>query len=363
MVIPLIAEALLRVDPYSAVLTSSHLLLAELSIEAEDYVAALPVLEQPVLYLATASANKPEFLCDLTLAPNAYVTTSLGFSSKLKSVDILSYLMLSAMVFIGSRRWDSALRALENVISFPCKDASVSKIMVEAYKKWLLVGLLHTGGLLPLPRSTTPFAIKAYHTIGKPYEAVAALFDAPTAARFRAEIEFASAQWAEDCNVGLMHELLLAYQKWQIRRLSKTYAKMPVSEVVNLTTSAETGTRLALPAVEAMIREMIDENSLRATMTVSETLGPVLHFDAVDAKLPEEELNVALAQATYRVKALTAEIKTTDRALTQHKSYVEHLVKNRNRKNGARSSFDAGMGGMDMDWNQVIDDEDIMNAF
>lgn len=48
------------------------------------------------------------------------------------------------MIFMALKEWQSASRFLATVISMPTV-VVVSKIMIEAYKKWILVGLLKTG--------------------------------------------------------------------------------------------------------------------------------------------------------------------------------------------------------------------------
>ena len=48
------------------------------------------------------------------------------------------------MIYMGLQNWERALLFLEIVVVAPQSNAT-SMIMVEAYKKWLLVGLLFKG--------------------------------------------------------------------------------------------------------------------------------------------------------------------------------------------------------------------------
>ena len=48
------------------------------------------------------------------------------------------------MLYMGLKMWERALSFLEAVIMAPTNNTA-SMIMVEAYKKWVLVGLLCTG--------------------------------------------------------------------------------------------------------------------------------------------------------------------------------------------------------------------------
>jgi COP9 signalosome complex subunit 3 len=48
------------------------------------------------------------------------------------------------MVYLALKKWSEASHFLELVMAIPTT-GPVSMIMVEAYKKWVLVGLLETG--------------------------------------------------------------------------------------------------------------------------------------------------------------------------------------------------------------------------
>ncbi|KAH8821108.1 hypothetical protein F5884DRAFT_766646 [Xylogone sp. PMI_703] len=357
--IPPIRQALIRLDPSGSILTSHHLLLVKLALESRSYDAVLPVLDKPILYFpGSTSQPKPHFICDLDLPSTSYVTASSGLTLKLKYQDVLEYFLYSAMVYIGLKNWDMAVEYLENAITYPGKDGGVSKIMVEAYKKWVLVELLLHGRTPSLPKTTTTAAAKTYSVLGKPYETVALIFQQGTAARLRAEVEAGAEIWQGDCNTGLIIQVLAAYQKYEIRNLAKTYSKISVSEVLSLTMSAETGDYLpSAEAVELLIRQMIADGSLQASLSPSSSENPgVLTFSPTNGPvLSEVEIQKELAAATKRIQALTQEIKQTDRSLTHEKEYIKHAQKQKkNAKNGLE-------GGVDPDWN-AVDDEDIMTG-
>lgn len=72
------------------------------------------------------------------------MTEASGVSSKLSYRDYLQYFLYGGMVYMALKEWRNALHFLGIVISTP-GTSSVSLIMVEAYKKWVLVGLLEKG--------------------------------------------------------------------------------------------------------------------------------------------------------------------------------------------------------------------------
>lgn len=73
-----------------------------------------------------------------------YITAGSGLSAKLTYADHLHYHLYGAMIYMGLKKWERAMEFLEFVITAPTATVA-SNIMAEAYKKWLLVGLIHLG--------------------------------------------------------------------------------------------------------------------------------------------------------------------------------------------------------------------------
>ena len=75
---------------------------------------------------------------------STYITPESGLSAKLEYRDHLIYFLYGAMIFMGLKKWKRALFFLEIVIMSPVVN-NISKIQVDAYKKWVLVSLLYKG--------------------------------------------------------------------------------------------------------------------------------------------------------------------------------------------------------------------------
>jgi COP9 signalosome complex subunit 3 len=359
LVIKPIRNAILRLDPSASLLTSTHVLLVKLALEARDYEAVLPVIDKSIFqFPSAANQPKPESLSDMRLPPVAFVTTETKLTTKVKYQDVLEYFLYSGMVYMGLRRWENSLECLENAVTYPSKE--VSRIMVEAYKKWVLVGLLLEGKLLQLPKYTSINAAKAYHTIAKPYETVAQIFETGSAPRLKAEVEIGHQIWEDDSNMGLILNVLSEYQKFQIRNLASIYSKISIPEVNQLTTSAETGNKLQSHILaEGLVRGMIADGSLDATLSNPPGGSAILTFKPSGSKLSEKQVEEELQASKERIQLLAQEVKRTDRMLTYDKEYLKFVQKQqRLARDGAA---DQGIAGGDLDWNSV-EDEDIMTG-
>lgn len=147
-----VRDAIVRLDPSSEVLTSVHTTFIKLTLVSRSYSLAVPVLERQVCHFPTVTGQAYQnyhqpLLCAEHESSTAFITDASGFSKQLAYRDHLQFFLYGAMIYMALKKWDRALHYLSIVISCPVTNA-VSKIMVEGYKKWLLVSLLRNGKVM-----------------------------------------------------------------------------------------------------------------------------------------------------------------------------------------------------------------------
>lgn len=319
------------------------------------------MLNHDILYLpGIDSQREPKYICSLHLSGHQYITSESGLTKKINTQDMQEYFMFSGSIFIGLKQWERAAELLVNVVTYPAKDGAVSKIMVEAYKKWILAKVLSDGKVPSLPHTTTGNAAKVFHVIGKPYDVVASLFESGSASRLKAEIAAGTEIWRKDGNTGLMGCILAAYQQHQIRGLSNLYRTISISHIAESTSSAETGAKLATDeAVEGLIMEMISRGELQGVLARSSNGQPFLTFNPTGPVLTESRVEEELAAAMVRIKRMMEDIKTTDHLLTHEKEYLRWAHK---QKKAGDANSGNGYAGEELGWNIGPDDEDLMAA-
>jgi COP9 signalosome complex subunit 3 len=341
-------------------LTSTHCLLARYAYETGCIDPILRLIEKPIAYYpGMASVPSPIHLCDMTLPPPSYMSKIL--THDLKPQNVLEYDLLCGLIWCSKRNWGNAFDAFERVISYPTKDNGVSQIMSEAYKKWVLVGLLLTGQMPPEPAYTSTAAKKAYNVLARPYTALAELFVTTNAAQLMSDAAKSQQFWAGDGNTTLIAEVLSAYQKWQIIILQDVYSKISIADIRLLTQSAETGTTLASDEeVEALIVDMIEWDMLRGVLEKPEDGKPAyLTFLPDEDKFSEADFAQKLADSARRIKALGTIFKATNERLATSKDYVRHLAREQ-KKLETQGGDKADLGGMTFD--SQIEDEDLMTG-
>ncbi|KAI0144013.1 hypothetical protein F4776DRAFT_610246 [Hypoxylon sp. NC0597] len=352
-----LSTAILRLDPTGSLLTSSHILLAKLAYETNNIEPALQVIDKNIVFFpGMANYGEPKHLGDLSLPPPAYLSRETGLTGILKSAQVLEYDLLRGMMYCSRRDWAKAYDAFEKIVTFPTREGSTSKIMIEAYKKWVLVGLLLKGKLVEPPSYTGAAANKLYGILAKEYIAIAVLFTTDNAQALKAEVERNDQIWLEDGNRGLAQEVLAHYQKWRVLGLQEIYSKISLSEIRQQTTSAETGSVLAKDEdVEMLIQNMIISGMLSGVIEKNDDGTTFLTFLSPFTELSEQDFAKELSNTALRLKELHPIFKTTKERLGTSKEYIKHLVKEEKRteKNepDPTLAFDAH-----------VDDEDLMGG-
>jgi len=110
---------------------------------------------------------------------------------------------MGAHVYIGLRRYTRARLFLDLVLGSPTQNVA-TPLMVEAYKKSILVNLLSTGSTSFTKGLINPQMIKTYSSLSKPYELLADVFKKRDVLRLDAEIAAATAVWDEVCLLNLL---------------------------------------------------------------------------------------------------------------------------------------------------------------
>ena len=353
----LLAAALLRLDPTGSIFTSSHLLLATLAYESNCIEPALKVVTRDLTSYPTSSVSKEgKLLCDKTLPPPAYISTSTGLTREVNSTSVLEYNLLCGLIYMSRREWTKALKAFERVVTHPTRDRGVSKIMTETYKKWLLVGLLSDGREPSLPSYTAPSAKSTCSNIAEPYHDLARSFAEADAPKFKSESYERRSVWQADGNESLVQEVVSAFQKWQIIGLRRVYSHVTVSQIQKFTFSGSTGESLKDKAdVLSLLRGMVESNMLKAELHADENGDDYLTFHADRELLSEHDFAHEIARSHRAITELSREYQAASDRLGANKEYVKHLVREQRR---SEKEADHPSGNFE----SQIEDEDLMTG-
>lgn len=224
--------------------------------------------------------------------------------------------------------------------------------MTEAYKKWVLVGLLAQGTMQSLPSYTSPSAKTVFSNLAEPYLSVAALFKGDSAL-LKSEAEKHSIIWAEDANLSLIAEVLSAHQKWAILNLQETHQRISISHIQQTTASAESGEPLgSTQEVVELLKNMMESHMLKGEIQATdEDDQTYLKFQDDTSSLTEQDFARELTCVQRNIEALGKDFKEANERLSGNREYVKHFVRDQRRSDKAVHEEDA----------QILD-EDLMTG-
>jgi COP9 signalosome complex subunit 3 len=317
---------LLRLDPSAGVFTPYHLRILRLALREGVPSQALPILDRNIYaYPHRTTKGVPEDLpCEEHELSNAYIHEKNGFLFKLEGKHAMEYYLLGAHVYIGLRNFSRARLFLEYVLLSPSQQHTPSALQVEAYKKWVVIGLLADGKQFPSPRTADALVWKNIRNCSKAYDALVDDFEKRDHRKFQADAEVGMQIWEEDGNLGLIQEALSALQRFRVIDLRKTYAALPVSRLAKKLD-------LALGEAHQLLQGMISGKHLYASLSGSGETS-VLRFHT-GTELANAEENDLEAQ-TSRIHNVIAHVRDADRRLQVSKEYIEHQKRNRRMAGG-----------------------------
>ncbi|CAB3224909.1 unnamed protein product [Arctia plantaginis] len=222
------------------------------------------------------------------------------------SKHFLLYYYYGGMIYTAMKNYERALYFFEVVVTVPA--LVVSHIMLEAYKKYILVTFILHGKVLPMPKYTSQVVCRFLKPLSAAYYELAT---SPHAAVKHREI------FVRDKNMGLVNQVLSSMYKKNIQRLTKTFLTLSLSDVA-------ARVQLSGPAqAESYILNMIEEGEIYAMINQKD--GMVVFLDSPEKYASPETLCVLEQQMAICTK-LHQYIQEMDEQIQVNPQYVKKSV-------------------------------------
>ncbi|KIW10981.1 hypothetical protein PV08_10280 [Exophiala spinifera] len=321
--IQLLRDSILRLDDTSSTLTSTHLTFVRICLLSHACYRSTDILSMPIGHIPIShnETHGPNNICSASQPPWKYLTPATGLTQPVTNRMFMEYYLLGGLCYMTEGRYREALFFLEVVISTPTVPNVASLIMVEAYKKWLLVGLLLDGVARTAPKYASASAMRYIRAIARPYECVVEAFKANNIDRLRQEIEAGLGVWQEDGNYGLMVKVFQSYRRLSIERIGKMFEAVPIAEIAARTSPNPND----IDETKSYIESMILKRQLKAVFISSEK-GDMLRFSPEEQKA-ETSIKHFLGWQIRDLEDLLTQVKDTDHRLGLSKEYIEFLKK------------------------------------
>ncbi|WOL15590.1 hypothetical protein Cni_G24371 [Canna indica] len=172
--------------------------------------------------------------------------------------DLFLFCYYGGMINIGLKRFRKALECLHNVITAPM--TSLNAIVVEAYKKYILVSLILNRQVPPFPKYASPTVQRNLKGYTQPYIDLANCYATGTFSELEACIQTNLEKFQSDNNLGLVKQVLSSLYKHNIQRLTQTYLTLSLEDIAN-------ATQLETPKeAEMHVLRMIEDSEIFATI-------------------------------------------------------------------------------------------------
>ncbi|XP_054286269.1 COP9 signalosome complex subunit 3-like [Macrosteles quadrilineatus] len=231
--ISLLKLAIRKIQTSEAQLTSIHADLCQLCLKAKCFKPALEFLDTDI-------------------------TTISEEGSQFNSKHFLAYYYYGGMIYTALKKYEQALYCLEVVITTPAY--AVSHVMLEAYKKYILISLILYGKIQNVPKYMTVTVTRFIKPLSQAYHDLANACTTNNAIEAQAILTKYHDTFNRDTNIGLTKQVVASLYKKNIQRLTKTFLTLSLTDVAS---------RVHLPSpadAEKHILNMIEDGEIFAAI-------------------------------------------------------------------------------------------------
>lgn len=173
------------------------------------------------------------------------------------------------MIYSALKNYDRAMYFFEAAVSTPA--LAMSYIMLESYKKYILVSLISEGRLSCIPKYSSQVLTRFIKPLSMPYLQLAKAYENMSSDELRTVAVAHQDTFARDRNTGLVRLVTAALYKKKIQRLTQTFLTLSLEDVA-------AKVRLSGPdEAEQYILSMVKEGEIFATINKKD--GMVLFQD------------------------------------------------------------------------------------
>jgi len=131
-------------------------------LESRNYRLALPVIDRIIFNFPMERSSEVDggVPCGKHRDSAGYITVDSGLTGRISPTLVHEYYLLGALVYIALNRWEEAMLFLELIIVSP-NVSQANGFMLEAYRKWVLLGCIINGRVRVTTTAALDFLLTA----------------------------------------------------------------------------------------------------------------------------------------------------------------------------------------------------------
>lgn len=214
--------------------------------------------------------------------------------------DYLQYHFYGALCYAALGKYARSFYFLSLVIATPGNATSL--IQLEAYRKFVLIGLIKDGKVPPLPRTVATQTNRSITSLAAAYLDFAAACEAQDTGSYKM-LESYQVEFEKDGNLGLARSAIAALPSHKIQALRNIYITIPLEDVARKL-------ELSADEVKATIEEMVSSKRLLAEINSE---NGTIHFPS--RQMTTEEELASLEKMVEEVSHLGVRMESLQRQL------------------------------------------------
>ena len=155
-------------------------------------------------------------------------------SKENKSFDVryfLQYYYYGGMIYASLKQFERALYFFEVAITIPSN--AISAIVVESFKKYILISLILHGKLKSLPKYTSQIVTRHVKQMIPHYTELVTAYGTYSIHKINQVVNEYREQFNSDTNMGLVKQCVASLYKKNIQRLTKTFLTLSLEDMAN----------------------------------------------------------------------------------------------------------------------------------
>uniref|UniRef100_A0A8C4QEB6 COP9 signalosome complex subunit 3 n=1 Tax=Eptatretus burgeri TaxID=7764 RepID=A0A8C4QEB6_EPTBU len=301
--ITVLRQAIDKMQMNSTQLTSIHADLCQLCLLAKCFKPALPYLDVDITDICKENGafDAKHFLC---------------------------YYYYGGMIYTGLKNFERALYMYEQAIATPAM--AVSHIMLEAYKKFIVVSLILHGKVLPLPKYTSQIVGRFIKPLSNAYHELAQAYVTNSPAELCGVVAKHRDTFLGDKNMGLVKQCVSSLYKKNIQRLTKTFLTLSLQDMANRV-------QLSSPReAEKYVLHMIEDGEIYASINQKD--GMVSFHDNPE-KYNNPAMLLLLDHEIQKAIELDEKLRMMDQEITVNPQFVQKSLGTQDDDVGKSSSY------------------------
>jgi COP9 signalosome complex subunit 3 len=279
--------AITKLRPSSEVLTPLHADFLQVCLHSKCYNAAREILDTEVFEV------------------NPEATT-------ITSKDVLLFYYYGGMAYTGLKQFKKALNFFRLAVSMPAQ--MLSAIMVEAYKKYVLLSLLVHGKLLSLPRYTSNVVVRYQKNNFPQYQEFANAFAAHNTDDLHKIAQTHIDIFNKDKNFGLVKQCIQSLYIKNIQRQTQTYLTFSFQDMA-------AAVKLGSPVeAEKHLLRMIEKGEIFASINQKD--GMVSFQESVE-QYDTKGISNQINDHVQKVIQLGRKIRSIDETIGSSAHYIQ----------------------------------------